>query len=108
MNLYEQQAANRRGTWLVMAGFTLLLLIVGAGFDLFVVGASQTFVPIGTLTALAIGGGQSWWSLRFGDRAVLKSSAAVPLADVLARSSDDMRLRYTQLDNVVEEMAIAA
>jgi heat shock protein HtpX len=109
MNLYEQQAANRRGTWLVIGGFIALLFIVGAGFDLFVIGQGEAFVPIGSLTALAIGGGQAWWSLRFGDRAVLKSAAARPLAELLAQSPpDDVRLRYAQLDNVVEEMAIAA
>jgi len=109
MNLYEQQALNRRRTWLAMAAFIALLAIVGAGFDLFILGSSQVFVPIGTLTALAIGGGQAWWSLRFGDRAVLKASAAQPLDERLnAATSDDQRLRYKQLDNVVQEMAIAA
>jgi heat shock protein HtpX len=109
VNLYEQQAANRRGTWLVMAGFILLLLIVGVGFDLFVANVGDVFVPIGTVTALAIGGGQAWWSLRFGDRAVLRSAAARRLDDLLAESpSEDVRLRYVQVNNVVEEMAIAA
>ena len=108
MNLYEQQTANRRRTWLVMAAFILLLLIVGAGFDLFIVGAGQTFVPLGTFAALAIGGGQSWWSLRFGDRAVLKSSAAEPLTALLEQATGELKMRYSQLDNVVEEMAIAA
>jgi heat shock protein HtpX len=66
-------------------------------------------VPIGTIAALAIGGGQAWWSLRFGDRAVLKSSAAQPLDELLAQSpTEEMKLRYRQLDNIVQEMAIAA
>jgi heat shock protein HtpX len=109
MNLYEQQALNRRRTWLVMAAFIALLLVVGIGFDTFVMGQGLVFVPIGTMAALAIGGGQAWWSLRFGDRAVLRSSAAQPLDELLAQSpTEDMKLRYTQLDNVVQEMAIAA
>jgi heat shock protein HtpX len=109
MNLYEQQALNRRRTWLVMAAFIALLLVVGIGFDTFVMGQGLVFVPIGTVAALAIGGGQAWWSLRFGDRAVLRSSAAQPLDELLARNpTEDMKLRYTQLDNVVQEMAIAA
>src|SRR5438128_1861237 len=66
MNLYEQQALNRRRTWMVMAAFIVLLLIVGAGFDLCVIGAGQSFVPPGTMVALATGGGQPWWTLRFG------------------------------------------
>jgi heat shock protein HtpX len=109
MNLYEQQALNRRRTWLVMAAFIALLLVVGLGFDAFVLGQGQVFAPVGTIAALAIGGGQAWWSLRFGDRAVLKSSAAQPLDEVLAQHpTEDMTLRYTQLDNIVQEMAIAA
>lgn len=109
MNLYEQQALNRRRTWMVMAAFIGLLVLIGAGFDFFVAGGGQMFVPLGTPLALALGGGQAWWSLRFGDRAVLKSAAAQPVDALLARApTDDMRLRYTQLDHVVEEMAIAA
>src|SRR5437899_12116047 len=109
MNLYEQQTANRRRTWIVMAVFIALLVIVGSGFDLFVIGGGRTFVPFGSVAALALGSGQAWWSLRFGDRAVLKSAAAEPLSDLLNRTpTEDMRLRYQQLDNVVAEMTIAA
>jgi len=94
---------------MVMAAFVGLLLIVGAGFDLFMVGEGDVFVPLGSLSALALGGGQAWWSLRFGDRAVLRSADAQPLAKLLAAApTDDMRLRYQQLDNIVEEMALAA
>ena len=74
MNLFEQQAMNRRRTWMVMAGFIGLLLILGAGFDFFVAGHGEAYVPLGTPLALALGGGQAWWSLRLGDRAVLKLS----------------------------------
>jgi len=109
VNLLEQQASNRHKTWLVMALFIVFLAIVGVGFDLFLVGQTQAFVPIGTIAALAVGSGQAWWSLRFGDRAVLKSSAAIPLEDALASAPDaDAKLRYTQVQNVVQEMAIAA
>jgi heat shock protein HtpX len=109
MNLYEQQALNRRRTWIVMAAFIGLLFVVGAGFDFFVVGQGQAFVPVGSVAALALGGGQAWWSLRFGDRAVLKSADARPLTELLQGSpTEDIALRYRQLDNIVEEMAIAA
>jgi heat shock protein HtpX len=109
MNLYEQQALNRRRTWIVMAAFIGLLLVVGAGFDFFVVGEGQTFVPVGSVIALALGGGQAWWSLRFGDRAVLKSADARPLTELLQGSpTEDIALRYRQVDNIVEEMALAA
>ena len=109
MNIYEQQAANRRRTWLVMAGFIAVLAILGAGFDLFIIGDGEFFVPVATSVAVAIGAGQSWWSLRHGDHAVLKSSSAVPIEDRLAQAAtDEDRLRYRQFENVVEEMAIAA
>ena len=109
MNLLEQQASNRHKTWLVMALFIVFLAIVGVGFDLFLVGQTQAFVPIGTIAALAVGSGQAWWSLRFGDRAVLKSSAAIPLEEAMSGAADaDAKLRYKQVENVVQEMAIAA
>ena len=109
MNILEQQAANRRRTWLVMAAFIAVLALLGAGFDLFVVGQGQYYAPVTTSLAAAIGGAQAWWSLRNGDRAVLRSSAAVPVDERLAQAAtEDDRLRYRQFENVVEEMAIAA
>ena len=109
MNLLEQQAANRHRTWLVMALFILVFVIIGFGVDAFIIGDLQASMPIATIVALAIGGGRAWWSLRYGDRAVLGSASAEPIEDRLARATtDDERLRYRQLQNVVEEMAIAA
>lgn len=108
MNLLEQQAANRRRTWLVMVGFVALLVGIGAGLDAFVVGDGGRFVPVASTAALAIGGVQAWWGLRYGDRSVLASTTAVPLADILARETGEARLPYRQLENVIEEMAIAA
>ncbi len=109
MNLLEQQAANRRRTWLVMAVFVALAMFIGAGVDLFVIGSGETYVPVGTVAALALGGGQAFWSLRGGDRAILLSASAEPVEDRLqAAPNDDDRLRYQQFTNVVHEMAIAA
>jgi heat shock protein HtpX len=109
MNILEQQAVNRRRTWLVMAAFVGALALLGAGFDLFVLGQGEFYAPVATSLAVAIGAGQSWWSLRNGDRAVLRSSAAVPVEERLAQAAtEDDRLRYRQFENVVEEMAIAA
>jgi heat shock protein HtpX len=109
MNLLEQQAANRRRTWLVMAGFILLLGVIGAGTDLFVFGRGQVYVPIATIGALALGGGRSWWSLRHGDQSVLQSTAAEPVDVWINRASTDAdQLRYRQFKNIVDEMAIAA
>jgi heat shock protein HtpX len=108
VNLFQQQAANRRRTWLVMAMFIALAIFIGAGLDLYVLGQGGRFIPVGTIAALAIGGGQSYWSLQRGDRAVLLSAGAVPLDEkATAATTDDDRLRYRQYANVVEEMAIA-
>ena len=51
MNLLEQQAMNRRRTWMVMAAFVAFLVVLGAGFDLFVVGDGATYVPVGSTFA---------------------------------------------------------
>jgi heat shock protein HtpX len=109
VNLLEQQAANRRRTWLVMAVFITLFLIIGAGVDLFVIGHGEVFVPLATAGAAALGGGQAYWSLQHGDRSVLRSTAAEPVGDRLTRATTDAeRFRYRQLQNVVDEMAIAS
>ena len=109
MNLLEQQAANRRRTWQVVIVFVLVLAAVGAGLDLFVIGQGATYVPVGTLTALAFGSGSAWFTLRNGDRAILASAQAEPLETRLARAgTEDDRFRCQQFKNVVEEMAIAA
>lgn len=108
-NIYQQQTANRRRTWMVMAMFVLLLAILGAGFDFILIGEGATYVPFATIFAVLIGGGQAWWGLLSGDKSVLKSTAATPVDECIANSkTDDERLRYRQFDNIVEEMAIAS
>lgn len=109
MNLLEQQASNRRRTWLVMAAFVAIVVFIGAGVDLFIVGNGETFVPVASLVALGVSGGQAWWGLRNGDRSVLRSAKAVPVADRLAQAeAAEDRHAWRQLENVVEEMSIAA
>ncbi len=109
MNLLEQQAANRRRTWLVMGAFIAFVALLGAGVDVFLFGQGPAFVPFGTMAALALGGGQAWWGLRSGDRSVLASAAAVPVTDRIAQATtDEDRLRFRQFENIVEEVAIAA
>lgn len=109
MNLLEQQRANRRRTWVVMTLFVLFLAIIGSGLDLFILGGGETYLPIATAVAVALGGGQAWWSLRRGDQAVLKATAAEPVETLISgAATDDDRLPLVQFQNVVEEMAIAA
>ncbi len=108
MNLYDQQRSNRRKTWLVMLAFVGFLLLLGAGFDAFFIGAGGGFVPVGSLAALGIGSVSAAASYFSGDRAVLLSSHAQPVADVEAAAPEAEKLKLRQLENVVDEMAIAA
>jgi heat shock protein HtpX len=107
LNLLEQQAVNRRRTWLIMIVFVGFMALLGLGFDAFYIGAAGGAVPIGTLAALGIGSVSALSSYVNGDRAVLASTTARPLAEVAAQGGIDP-LKLRQLDNVVDEMAIAA
>lgn len=109
MNLLEQQAANKRRTTLVMVMFVLFLAVLGAGLDMFVLGQGQAFFPVATTAAVLIGSGSAWVTYLHGDKAILASSHATPLAERMAEvaGGDDL-LRYQQLRNVVEEVSIAA
>jgi heat shock protein HtpX len=108
MNLYEQQASNRRRTWLIIIAFIALLLFLGIGFDAFYLGAGGGYVPIGSVMALGVGSASAFAGYYRGDRAVLLATGARPLADVEASSDEAGKLKLRQLQNVVDEMAIAA
>jgi len=108
MNLYEQQTANRRATWLIMIAFVAIMLVLGLGFDAFYVGAAGGYVPIGTIAALGIGSASACASYYNGDRAVLAATSAAPIEAVAAGAGDVDKLKLRQLENVVDEMAIAA
>jgi len=107
-NLFAEQAANRRTTWLLIGIFVLFLAFLGFGFDLFVLGydASRPArrgavpIPIAAAFATVFGGVSSWFGYRFGDRAVLAGSGARPVRP------DDPNARV--LMNVVTEMSIAS
>lgn len=112
LNFLEQQRSNRRRTWVVMIAFIALALVVGFGFDLFIFSDAESGVtlPIGTFGAFALSSASAATSYFVGDRAVLRSTKAVPLDEALAAAGidDAYRLELTQLRNVVEEMAIAS
>lgn len=107
MNLYEQQASNRRRTWLVMLVFIGFLFTLGAGFDLFYANAGGGFVPVGSVLALGVGSMSALVSYYTGDRAVLLATKAKPLAEVASAAGEDEKLKLRQFENVVEEMSIA-
>jgi heat shock protein HtpX len=108
LNLYEQQASNRRRTWLIMLAFVAFLVFLGLGFDAFYIGMAGGYVPVGSVVALGVGSVSALTSYFHGDRAVLLAAGAQPLSDVLASATDADKLKLRQLDNVVDEMAIAA
>jgi heat shock protein HtpX len=109
MNLFDQQRSNRRKTWLIMAVFLGFLLLLGAGFDIFVLGQQGVPFPFGSLAALGFGGAGAWTGYLHGDRAVLLSSGAVPLEKAVhAQDWPDAPLKLRQFENIVEEMSIAS
>ena len=119
-NLYDQQVNNRRKTAIVIGFFLLLLLFLGYGVDRFVIGAAfstgpidirlldpsrpgpprQVTFPVATITGIGVGALTAWLGFRNGDKLVLGSCRAALL--------DPTDLKARQLDNVVEEMAIAS
>ena len=74
-NLFEQQAANRRRTWGVMALFVAFFFLLGYGFDWFYL---DSRFPIAGLVALVFGSFTAANGYLRGDRAVLASASAVP------------------------------
>lgn len=99
-NLFEQQKRNLRRTTGFLAGFVAFLAFLGIGADFFLYGSGAgPGFPIATIGALLFGAGSSLWALRAGDRAVLESANARPV--------DRSDPGEQQLDNIVEEMAIA-
>jgi heat shock protein HtpX len=109
VNLFEQQASNRRRTWAVMAVFVAFLSFLGYGFDRFFLGSHGAMpFPIGSIVALGFGSLSAFSSYYAGDRAVLLSSGAIPLERAAPAATDEDKLKYRQLENVVDEMSIAA
>jgi heat shock protein HtpX len=91
-----------------MIAFVVFLLVLGLGFDAFYVGAAGGYVPVGTVAALGVGSVSAMASYFNGDRAVLAATSARPIEDLAAGASDADRFKFHQLENVVDEMAIAA
>jgi heat shock protein HtpX len=108
LNLYEQQSANRRKTWLIMIAFVAFLVVLGLGFDAFYIAAAGGYLPIGTVAALGVGSVSALASYYNGDRAVLAATSAKPIEEVAAVATETDKLKFRQLENVVDEMAIAA
>jgi heat shock protein HtpX len=114
MNLFEQQVSNIRRTWVVMLLFIIFVGLLGLGFDYFYLGsfiglsAGNVPTPVGLLLALGVASFSAFGGYMRGDKAVLASTGAVPLSLAQATASEEQRLKLRQLENVVEEMSIAA
>lgn len=113
LNLFEQQAANRRKSRWLVAGFLLFFLWLGLGGDLALFLYAQDFTNeagqsvyqhrfpwIGTVLGL-LALGLTLDVLRNGGKRVVKQVGAQPLVNP---STDQER----QLLNVVEEMSVAS
>jgi heat shock protein HtpX len=92
--VYEQIAANKRKSVLLILGAFVLLGAVGYALGLWLLQAG----PIGAVIALAIAALMSIGSYRYGDRIVLAS----------ARAKEASPEEEPRLHNVVEGLAIAA
>ncbi|GAB4030155.1 MAG: hypothetical protein Fur0012_05600 [Elusimicrobiota bacterium] len=121
MNIYEQQASNRRMTLFIFFIFFVFFILLGLGFDYFYLGSikeaspkyvwnengyydvtntSATFFPIGTVAALGFASVMSLSGIFNGAKMVLRSA--------MARRAVEMNPKEKQFLNIVREMAIAA
>lgn len=97
MNIWEQQARNRRNTLLLIALFVAVLAALGYGADWYF--GSGDF-PVLTVLALMMATGQALVGYFAGDKIALALSKARPVTG--------STFAERQLINVTEEIAIAA
>jgi heat shock protein HtpX len=95
--LYERIASNRRKTILVVFIALVFTAAVGALFGYVIGGGSLAASLTALVIGLLIAGIGAWWSYRYGDRLVLRSSRARPVTP-----QEEPRLH-----NIVEGLAIA-
>ena len=108
-NLFAQQETNRRRSrWLVI-GFILFFAWLGLGADWLLYEATRQaapghyhhIFPWCAVVLSAVGGGIAWWAWTTGPEALLWSTGAREMTQPATPAEQ-------QLDNVVDEMAIAA
>ena len=108
-NLFAQQAANKRKSAWLVAGYVLFFAWVGFGGDLAFYLQTRGLppeqyhhvIPFIGLVACLFAGGTSWYAWRNGPRRVLQATGA---QELIEPATPELK----RLDNVVEEMAIAA
>jgi heat shock protein HtpX len=92
-SMFDQVTANKRRSWLLIAGFVLFVGAVAAGFAYLVGGG-----PIGIAVALVVAGGTAFVSYWKSDAVALRMSRArpAPVAE------------YARYHNIVEGLCIAS
>ncbi|MDR7523215.1 MAG: M48 family metallopeptidase [Armatimonadota bacterium] len=91
--MYEAIEQNVRGTWLLFAGFVLVVVALG-----YVLSELTGLGPVGVAAAAVLAGAGAWGSYYYSDQIVLSLSGA----------RQAPRDRYPYLYNAVEGLAIAA
>jgi heat shock protein HtpX len=91
--LYEQLAANKRRSAILITAFVVLVIAVGMAFNYFIDGG-----PFGIAFAVIFSGGAAFFSYWKSDAVALAMSRAHP--------ADPQQ--YAQLHNIVEGLSIAA
>jgi heat shock protein HtpX len=108
-NLFAQQAANRRKSVWLVAGFVLFFAWIGFGGDLALFLQTRSLppdryhhlVPLMGLAACLFAGGTARYAWVNGAKRVLDASGA---QELITPATPELK----RLDNVVEEMAIAS
>jgi heat shock protein HtpX len=91
--MFDQVTANKRRSWLLIAGFVLFVALVAAGFAYLVGGG-----PIGIVVALLVAGGAAFASYWKSDAVALRMSRARPASVE----------EYARYHNIVEGLCIAS
>ena len=97
LNIYDAVAANRRNTWLLMAGFMLLVAIVSAAI-VYIVGADPISAAISGGIGMVVGLIVAWIAYRGSDKLVLGISGAHEID----------RQSHPQLFRTVENLCIGS
>lgn len=91
-NLYQERSNNLWRTWLLMAGFFLLVILVGWGVSYYYGNPSILYIAVAIALSMNVG---SYW---FSDKLVLAMTNAKPAS----------RQEYFDLYTVTENLAITA
>src|SRR4030042_2483520 len=93
--MYEQIAANRRKTIILVVVFLLLLMGLGYGLSLYF--DSWAILVVSVMLSV----GMSWWSYFYGDRTILAVSGAQPI-------DPEHDLTHRKVLHLVENLCIAS